>query len=159
MADYRFVTHWRIEAPAGDVWEAIFHSEHWPDWWSSVRRVIDVSPGDDRGIGAVRRYVWRSRLPYTLTFDVRATRIERPTLLEGVASGELAGTGLWQFSTNGTVTTVQHTWEVQTTRGWMNLLAPAARALFAWNHAYSMHEGARGLARLLRARLLESSHA
>ena len=41
----------------------------------------------------------------------------------------------------------------------MNLLAPMARPLFAWNHAYSMRQGGEGLARLLRARLISITHS
>jgi hypothetical protein len=39
----------------------------------------------------------------------------------------------------------------------MNLLAPIARPIFAWNHDYVMRNGAQGLARLLDARLLTAS--
>jgi hypothetical protein len=36
----------------------------------------------------------------------------------------------------------------------MNLLAPLARPVFAWNHDVVMRWGAEGLAKLLRAPLL-----
>jgi hypothetical protein len=36
----------------------------------------------------------------------------------------------------------------------MNLLAPVARPIFRWNHNVVMHQGGRGLAALLGARLL-----
>jgi uncharacterized protein YndB with AHSA1/START domain len=158
VVEYRFVTVWRIEAPIDAVWEAIYDSDRWPDWWDSVKRVVELAPGDDNGVGNVRRYTWRSRLPYPLTFEVRVTRVERPTVLEGLSRGELVGRGTWNLSTDGGVTTVRNTWEVQTTKGWMNLLAPLARPLFAWNHAYSMRQGGAGLARLLRARLMDITH-
>ncbi len=158
MAAYQFVTVWRIEAPIDAVWEAIYHSDRWPAWWDSVKQVVEISPGGEDGVGNVRRYTWRSRLPYLLAFELRVTRVERPQVLEGVSTGELVGRGTWNLSTDGTVTTVRNTWEVQTTKGWMNLLAPLARPLFAWNHAYSMHEGGEALARLLGARLLAITH-
>jgi hypothetical protein len=41
-----------------------------------------------------------------------------------------------------------------TTRAWMNALAPAARPVFAWNHHVIMRWGGKGIARLLRWRLL-----
>jgi hypothetical protein len=43
---------------------------------------------------------------------------------------------------------------VKTTEWWMNLLAPIARPLFAWNHDVVMRQGGEGLARLLGTRLL-----
>jgi hypothetical protein len=159
VAKYRFVTVWRIEAAIDDVWDAIYQSDRWPAWWDSVKQVVELTPGDERGIGSVRRYTWRSRLPYLLIFELRVTRIERPQLLEGLSAGELVGRGTWNLSTNGPVTTIRNTWDVQTTKWWMNLLAPLARPIFAWNHAYSMRRGGEGLAQLLGARLVAITHS
>ncbi len=157
MTEYRFVTVWRIEAPIDAVWEAIYHSERWPTWWKSVTQVVEIAPGDEHGVGSVRRYFWKSRLPYTLLFELQVTRVQRPVALEGVSNGELVGRGTWNLSAAGPVTTVRNIWEVRTTKAWMNLLAPLARPLFAWNHAHSMRQGGEGLARLLGARLVEST--
>jgi uncharacterized protein YndB with AHSA1/START domain len=157
MAEYRFLTTWCLEAPIDPVWEAIHDSESWPQWWHGVARVVELEPGDERGIGQVGRYTWKSRLPYELSFDVKTLRKERPHLLAGEASGELAGTGTWRLSEGGGLTTVLYEWDVRTARAWMNLLAPLARPLFAWNHDWVMKRGGEGLARLLGARLIVAS--
>jgi uncharacterized protein YndB with AHSA1/START domain len=157
MAEYRFLTTWCLEAPIEPVWEAIHDSERWPEWWRGVERVVELDPGDEAGIGQVGRYTWKSRLPYELSFDVTTLRKERPHLLEGEASGELAGTGTWRLSEGGGLTTVLYEWDVRTTRAWMNLLAPLARPVFAWNHDWVMKHGGEGLARLLGARLVVAS--
>jgi uncharacterized protein YndB with AHSA1/START domain len=154
MADYNFETVWRLRAPIGAVWQAIFESEKWPQWWRGVVKVDELAKGDANDIGAKRRYVWRSKLPYTLAFEMETTRIEAPSLLEGHASGELEGTGTWQLSEADGVTTVRYTWRVKTTRPWMNLMAPLLRPAFAWNHDYVMARGAEGLAKLLGAELV-----
>ena len=52
------------------------------------------------------------------------------------------------------VTAVVYEWNVSTTKPWMNLLAPIARPLFAWNHDWVMRNGGEGLAQLLGCRLL-----
>ena len=158
MAEYAFTTIWQIEAPIHAVWEAIYRSEDWPAWWPGVERVIELEPGDARGIGSLRRYTWKSRLPYRLTFDMCVTRVEPPLVLEGVASGELEGTGRWQLSSQGPATVVRYDWNVRTTRSWMNLLTPLARPMFQWNHDLVMQQGAEGLARLLNAPLVNSTH-
>ena len=145
MSRYEFITIWRITAPLQDVWDEIYHSERWPRWWRGVERVEELQPGDARGIGSIRRYTWRSKLPYKLTFNMRVTRIEPPTLLEGVAEGELSGTGRWQLHSEGDITVVRYDWQVETTKRWMNLLAPLARPIFKWNHDVIMHWGAEGL--------------
>jgi hypothetical protein len=44
------------------------------------------------------------------------TRVERPYKMEGIASGELAGSGIWTLEQRDTNTAVQYDWNVQTTR-------------------------------------------
>lgn len=155
MREYRFLTTWVLEAGRDRVWDAIYASERWPEWWPGVLGADVVEPGDETGVGQLSRYRWRSRLPYELVFDMRTTRVERPHLLEGEAEGELAGTGRWRlFAEADGVTAVVYEWNVRTTRRWMNVLAPVARPAFAWNHDHVMRGGGEGLARLLGCRLL-----
>jgi hypothetical protein len=156
MAAYTFVTRWRVEAPVERVWDAIYHSQHWPAWWPGVERVVEVTKGDEDGVGSVRRYTWKSRLPYRLSFEMRTTRVERPWALEGVAQGELQGTGRWRFSCDGDATVVRYDWNVRATKPWMRLLSPIARPVFAWNHDVVMGWGAEGLARRLGARVVSA---
>ncbi|HLL87426.1 MAG TPA: SRPBCC family protein [Thermoleophilaceae bacterium] len=154
MADYRFLTTWLLEAPRTDVFQAIWDSERWPEWWRGVESVRTLEDGDEEGVGSLGRFVWRSRLPYRLEFETRIGRVERPFLLEGRASGELEGTGCWRLFEDHGVTAATYDWRVRTTSPWMNRLAPLMRPVFAWNHDVVMGWGAQGLARLLRVRLL-----
>jgi hypothetical protein len=154
MAFYEFETVWKLRAPLEHVWYAIVDAERWPEWWHGVQRVETLRLGDDHGIGAYYRLTWRSRLPYTLTFDTEVVRLEPMALIEGLATGELEGTGIWRFEGDDTLTTVRYAWRVRTTRWWMNLLAPLAKPLFRWNHDWVMHGGALGLAKLLGAELI-----
>src|SRR5919202_5119807 len=128
--DYEFVTIWQLEAPIEEVWEEICHPERWPGWWRGVESVVELKPGDENGVGSLHRYVWKSRLPYELAFDMQTTWVESPVALEGVARGELEGTGRWRLFHEDGITTVRYTWKVRTTKPWMNLLAPLARPIF-----------------------------
>jgi hypothetical protein len=67
-------------------------------------------------LGAVRRYTWSSRLPYRLLFNMQATRLERPTLLEGEAIGELTRSGRWTLRAEALTTRVRYNWDVVTSR-------------------------------------------
>lgn len=154
MPLYTFETTWRLRAPLESVWRAIADCERWPSWWRGVERVDLLQPGDEHGIGARYRLTWRSKLPYTLTFDTEVVRVEPMALIEGHATGELEGTGIWRLEHHDAVTTIHYTWRVHTTRWWMNLLAPIARPAFRWNHDYVMRNGATGLATLLNAEQL-----
>ncbi len=153
MTHYSFTTIWRLDAPVAAVWTALSEVERWPQWWRGVEAVIQLRAGDATGVGALHRYTWKSKLPYRLVFEMETTHVEPYRRLEGRAQGELQGTGCWRLSEAGGVTTARYAWNVQTTRAWMNLLAPVARPLFAWNHDVVMTWGGEGLARLLGAHL------
>lgn len=157
MASYEFLSTWLLEAPIEPVYEAIHASKRWPDWWRGVESAVELEPGDEDGLGSLARYTWKSRLPYRLTFESRVTRVERPHLLEGRATGELEGIGRWRLYEGAEGTAATYEWNVDTARAWMNRLAPVARPVFAWNHDVVMRQGAEGLARLLGARLLARS--
>ena len=75
-------------------------------------------------------------------------------LIEGVAEGDLSGTGRWSFTHDSGVTTVRYEWKVTTSKRWMNLLASIARPIFRWNHDAVMRSGAEGLARKLKAEVI-----
>jgi uncharacterized protein YndB with AHSA1/START domain len=157
VTEYAFLTTWCLEAPREPVWEAIWDSERWPQWWRGVVAARTLASGDEAGIGQVGRYTWRSRLPYDLEFEMTTTKVAKPHLLEGEARGELAGIGRWRlFEQDGgtPVTAVVYEWKVSTTKPWMNLLAPIARPIFAWNHDWVMRNGGQGLASVLGCRLL-----
>jgi hypothetical protein len=154
LAQYRFLTTWLLEADRERVWDAIYESERWPEWWSGVEEAEKLAEGDEAGVGQEGRYVWKAKLPYRVEFFIRTTRVERPFLLEGDATGELAGVGRWRLFEGRGVTAVVYEWNVSTTRWWMNLLAPVARPVFQANHDYVMRNGGEGIAKLLGARLL-----
>ena len=150
MADYSFVTEWRLKAPIDRVYEAIHDSLAWPEWWPAVKAVDEIRPAADRaGIGSVRRYTFKGSLPYTLSFDMTVERLERPSTLAGRAAGELEGTGVWSLREEAGTTIARYDWNVRTTRWWMNLVAPLARPLFKSNHDLVMRSGAKGICGLL----------
>ncbi len=129
MASFDFDTTWHIEAPIGEVFDALTDSLRWPDWWPGLDDVKPLEAGDEQGIGRTQRFVWKSRLGYRLRFDIRITRVHDPCLIEGVASGDVAGIGRWLLHEGSAVTRVRYTWQVRTVRPWMGLLARVARPL------------------------------
>jgi hypothetical protein len=154
MSAYSFLTTWCVGAGVRDVWDVISASDRYPEWWKGVRTVTELEPGGEHGVGALSRFEWRSRLPYSLEFDMRVTRSEPPYLLEGHARGELEGVGLWRLYEGPAGTALVYAWDVSTRRPWMNRLAPVGRPVFTWNHDYVMRQGARGLAERLGAQLI-----
>jgi len=33
LASYEFITIWKVKAPQQQVWDLIFNSDRWPNWW------------------------------------------------------------------------------------------------------------------------------
>ena len=126
----------------------------WPRWWRGVERVDLLIPGDSNRVGCCYRIAWRSRVPYPIEFEFMVERVERPALMEGRAQGELSGHGRWRLLEEGGVTAVLYEWNVATSKRWMNIVAPVARPVFAWNHDVVMRWGGEGLARELGVPLL-----
>jgi hypothetical protein len=154
---YSFLTTWLLDSPREPVFEAIHDQESWPSWWRGVEVAEELRrPEDGDDVGTVSRMVWRSLLPYRVEFEIETTRVERPTLLEGRADGELAGIGRWRLYEQDGVTAVLYEWDVRTTKPWMNRMAPLLRPAFEWNHDWVMARGGEGLAALLGCRLLAS---
>lgn len=149
VTDYRFETTWRLRASRQDAWDLLYDGEGWPRWWPSVRRAEVLAAGRADGVGRRLRYHFATRLPYTLTFEAELVEVVEPTRLVARAEGELAGTWTCDLAPDGPDLLVRHVWAVSTTKPWMNLLAPLARPVFAWNHAALMREGGEGFAAAL----------
>lgn len=153
-ADYHYVSTWQLQVPIEQVWAAISDLEQLPTWYPAVKQVQTLAPGGDQQVGARVRYVIKGRLPMRLAFEGTITRVERPRELELRAEGDLAGTGRWLLDQEGEVTTARYTWDVRTTKPWMNLVAPVARPLFTWNSRGVALQAGEGLARFLNVPLV-----
>jgi carbon monoxide dehydrogenase subunit G len=154
MADYHYVSTWQLQAPIEQVWAALNDLEHLPVWYRGVQQARELTPGDAQGVGRRVRYVIKGRLPLRLAFEATTTRSVAPRDQQLQAEGELAGTGRWSLDQQGEVTTARYTWDVRTTRPWMNLLAPLVRPLFARNSRGVMLQAGEGLAHFLGVRLV-----
>jgi uncharacterized protein YndB with AHSA1/START domain len=151
-AAFHLTTHWDAPAPPSVVWDVLTAPETWPTWWRAVKRVEVLAAGDADGVGAYRRFTWATALPYSISFNMRTVRAEKPRRIEGRADGELAGTGIRTLTPAGERTDVRYDWIVEVEKPWMRLIAPLARPVFAWNHNVVMGWGREDLLRLLARR-------
>jgi hypothetical protein len=149
---FDLISHWRIPAPVDRVWAALTEPEGWPQWWSYVRAVRTLRPGDAGGVGSVRRIRWSTRLPYEIDIEVEAVEALRHQRLRGRARGQLCGEGIWLLRAAGALTDVTYVWRVELARPWMRWLAPLLAPVFRWNHDGVMRAGEAGLKRHLAGR-------
>jgi hypothetical protein len=146
---YRFQTVWWAPAEVDRIWEVLASYAAWPTWWRGIRNVEVLRRGDESGVGTVLRQWWRSRLPYTLVFDLEMRQIESRRLLEGHASGDLEGTCRWTFFPVNGGTEIRFAVDVRTGRWWMNLPVPFAPRIVRSSFETIMGWGREGLARKL----------
>ena len=152
---YSFLSTWRLKAPLESVWQCMYESERWPEWWNGVIEVKEIVEGDERGLGSIRTYTLTSPARYKLTFNMEFIERIDHQLLKGRASGDLEGTGAWIFrEEEGGITTIECHWHVATTLKWMNYLAFLLEPFFRNNHSAVMNWGAKGLAKRLDAELI-----
>jgi hypothetical protein len=150
MAEYRFVTHWRFNAPLERVWAEIDAPERYPEWWPSMRLYRDLTPSV-HGVGARAERVTKGVLPYSLRYVTNVTRYEPLREIAYNVEGDLTGSGRMVLEAEGEQTAVVIYWNVATTGFWFNLFAPPLKPLLAWNHNCVMAQGERGLAARLDA--------
>lgn len=149
MPEYRFLAVWWTSAPAARVWEILADYAKWPAWWRGIRGVEVLRKGDESGVGTVLRQQWRSKLPYTLVFDLEMLRIEEARLLDGRASGDLEGTCTWRLAPVDRGTELRFAVDVRTGRWWMNIPNPLAPGIVRASFETIMNWGRDGLERTL----------
>lgn len=152
---YNFVTIWKIEAPLLAVWNTLMDVEKFPEWWPAVKQLEIIDRGDSNGINSITKQTWQGVLPYRLSFVAQTTEINYLESMFLVASGDLQGSGQWQFSQEDQISIIRYDWNVKTTSIAMSLLASLLKPLLAWNHDEIMRWGALGLADRLGAKLIE----
>ncbi len=149
---YTFVSVWHINAPVSAVENYLFHMEDWPKWWKGVTEVeiLEAHP-ETNGVGSVISSTWKSWLPYSIHFVLTTTEVTLGKRLAANAAGDLVGTGIWEFSETNGKTTVTYTWDVRTTKWWMNLIGPIASPIFKHAHNVVMKWGEEGMQRTVAA--------
>ena len=154
MQRFIFNTIWEIEnTPVEAVWEAIYQVLEWPRWWKGVLEVTEIEKGDKGGVGSVKKFVWKSILPYRISFLMRTTQVDHLKYLEGIAFGDLEGKGQWFFKEEKSRVVVQYDWQVDVTKKWMSIISPVFKPLLIWNHNVVMRWGAQGLSHRLGAKV------
>lgn len=148
IAKYHFFSSYRLSASREEVWKVLEDVEAWPSWWPWLKQVetVQQSTADD-GVGAAYRSRMSSPLGVRFTYTVTITDVERHRRIGLVSTGDLRGTGRWDLlDAPNSATDAQYTWLAETTKWWMNLVAPLGRAAFGWNHDRLMTDFGRGLA-------------
>ncbi len=144
--DYRFITHWRVKAMPGEVYDLLSDSAQVATWWPQLYRKVEVvMPGDAHGVGKIVNARTRGFLPYTLRWSFRLTESHYPNGFSLEVWGDLTGTGTWDFMRDGDHTNVTYHWNVRGDKVLLKYFSFFLRPLFRINHDYVMKKGEEGL--------------
>lgn len=150
------ISRWQLDCRIEDAWQRICAIRQWPQWWPNVRAIrAQGEDGATPKVGDIADVDWATRLGYGIRLHVTTTGVLPPFELEGSATGDLVGKGLWALESQPDRVSVTYRWDVHLNRPWMRWCAPLLRPLFAWNHFDIMRAGARGMARSLGCQLMQ----
>jgi uncharacterized protein YndB with AHSA1/START domain len=158
---YHFITRWRVQGTAEEVYALISRPEDFPRWWPSVYlEVCEIAAGNENGLGRRVRLHTKGWLPYKLLWESCSSEMARPHRLVLEASGDFNGRGIWTFedvgelggSSNGSAdravegwVNVTFDWELTADKPLLRYLSFLMKPVFAANHQWAMGRGEESL--------------
>ena len=143
---YHFVTRWRFEASAEEVFRILDDAPSLVRWWPAVYLdVEELEPGDENGIGKVVKLHTKGWLPYTLDWHFRALEKQPPIRILLEAWGDFVGRGEWTLSQDGEYVDVVYDWKIRADKALLRWLSFALKPVFAANHRWAMAKGEESL--------------
>jgi mannose-6-phosphate isomerase-like protein (cupin superfamily) len=147
---YRFLDKWFIPHPIDMVFEEISHVERYPIWWGEAwKRVTPIGDTLPGNVGARTEVIAGGFLPYTITLELEAIRVERPHLIAVASRRDLEGPGTWQLREFEGGTAVSYDWRVRAGKPLIRRFSPVVKPLFRANHTWVMRRGEPALTRWL----------
>lgn len=143
------VSHWRIDAPAERVWNALADPRGWPAWWPQASAVRTLHPGGVDGVGQVHRIRWKLPPRFEWVVELGALEARPPERLRSRSRGTLDGEGIWLLHEEDGRTDVTSVWRVRPAAPGACWLLPLAAPWLRWRHAALMRAGEAGLERHL----------
>jgi Polyketide cyclase / dehydrase and lipid transport len=143
---YRFLTRWRLEATAEEVYPILDDTSQLPRWWPAVwLKADELDPGDAAGIGKRVRFTSKGWLPYILVWESTATEKEYPRRLALAAAGDFTGGGVWTLRPDGAFLDVEYDWRITADKPLLKHLSFLLKPAFAANHNWAMAKGLESL--------------
>lgn len=155
MHSYAFQSVWRLPAAPERCWRELLELRSWQEWWPAIKPSIKGEPwlAGPLKEGTDFWLTVRSPLLYRLRIQLVICTVVPEHSLTVRGSGDLLGTGDADFdleqTPSGEQTVLRMNWAVQTTKPWMNFLAPLTAPIFRWAHRLIMRDGERRFSRWL----------
>lgn len=145
-SDYHFVDKWRVEGDLKEVADIIEDALSLPRWWPSVYFAVkELEPGGEHGIGKVISLRAAGWLPYTLRINFRTFESHYPNGFSMEATGDLEGTGIWNFEQDGPYVNIIYDWTIRANKPLVQKLSFLLKPIFRSNHNWTMKRGEESL--------------
>ncbi len=144
--EYHFVTHWRVEGTADEVYDVLDKPLDLPRWWPSVYLSVKQA---EPGVFELHTKGW---LPYTLRWCLRQTESNRPSGFRLQAWGDFDGAGVWTFAEDGRLVNITYDWRIKAEKPLLRYLSFVFKPIFSANHRWAMAQGEKSLKRELARR-------
>jgi len=154
--EYHFVTHWKVKASCGEVYNTLEDIDALAEWWPSVYLDVKViENGVPGGVGKVVELYTKGWLPYTLRWKFKVTQADFPMGFSLDAYGDLAGKGVWVFEQHGDDCFITYDWRINAEKPLLRYLSFIMKPIFKANHYWAMAKGEKSLKlELLRRKAL-----
>ncbi|MCG3117899.1 MAG: hypothetical protein ALAOOOJD_00011 [bacterium] len=144
--EYRFITHWRVNTTAEEVFDILSDAEDLARWWPAVYLTVQVlAAGDKNGIGKTVSLFTKGWLPYTLRWQFRITEVNKPFGFALKAWGDFDGRGIWTFEPDGEAVKVIYDWQIRADKPLLRALSWLFKPIFSANHRWAMAKGEESL--------------
>ena len=144
--EYHFVTRWRVETTAEEVFDTLENPKDLVRWWPAV--YLDVKEAEP-GVFELHTKGW---LPYTLRWRLRRLEARRPHGFSLEAWGDFDGKGVWTFEQDGNYVDVTYDWRIKAEKPLLRWLSFLLKPIFSANHRWAMAQGEKSLKKELARR-------
>jgi hypothetical protein len=159
-SEYAFLTHWMVQGTCAEVYDVLYDGTSLPQWWPSVYLETTVmSHGCPDGVDAALDLFTKGWLPCTLRWRSTVTGVNRPHGFSLAASGDLTGTGEWQFSQRCDEVEILFDWRIRADKPLLRSLSWIFKPIFSANHHWAMARGEESLKLELQRRRARSETA
>ncbi len=136
---YHFISRWRFQAAAEDIFAILNEPLEYSRWWPSVYLAVrEIAPGRVR-------MLTRGWLPYKLRWDAETEGTQPPGRLAVRASGDFTGKGVWSVVPDGEYADVTFDWQLRAQKPLLRYLSFVLRPAFEANHRWAMEQGRKSL--------------
>lgn len=142
---YHFITHWRVQATAQEVYQILENATDLPRWWPAVYlQVEEVKPADGETPSVYHLHT-KGWLPYRLHwqfYTVEKIPCQKITLM---ALGDLTGSGVWTLMQSGKWVDIIYDWQIEANKPLLRRFSFLLKPFFSANHHWAMAKGEQSL--------------